>query len=62
MLRSKTTVPETFSRQALNDLTRDLGLPNREEEFRQFFNNDDEKSVVYYSNAKGLVDELKPNT
>lgn len=62
MLRGKTTVPETFSRQALNDLTTDLGLPNREEEFRQFFNNDDEKSVVYYLNVKGLVDELKPNT
>lgn len=84
----KTKDPETFSREELNDLIRDLNLPkdgaellasrlknknllakkvtayfyrNREEEFRKFFTKDDENSVVYCSNVKGLVDELKPN-
>ncbi|GBP10891.1 hypothetical protein EVAR_5469_1 [Eumeta japonica] len=85
----KTKDPETFSREELNDLIRDLNLPkdgaellasrlkhknllapkvtayfyrNREEEFRKFFTKDDENSVVYCSNVKGLVDELKPDT
>ncbi|XP_046600523.1 uncharacterized protein LOC124295250 [Neodiprion lecontei] len=35
---------------------------NREKKFRKFFMNDDQNSVVYCSDVKALVDELKPNT
>lgn len=85
----ETKDPETFSREELNDLIRDLNLPkdgaellasrlkhknllaqkvtayfyrNREEEFRKFFTKDDENSVVFCSNVKGLVDEFIPDT
>lgn len=84
----KTKEPETFSREELNDLVRDLALPkdgaellasrlkekhllakdvsvsfyrNREKKFRKFFMNDDQNSVVFCSDVKDLVDELKPN-
>ena len=33
-----------------------------EEEFCKFFTKDDENSLVFCSDVKGLVDELKPNT
>lgn len=88
MPERKTKDPETFNREELNDLVRDLNLPkdgaellasrlknknllakkvsayfyrDREKEFRKFFTKDDENSVVYCSDVKGLVDELKPN-
>ena len=34
---------------------------NREKSFRKFFTKDDGKSLVYCSDVKGLVDEIKPN-
>lgn len=34
---------------------------DREKKFRKFFTNDTENSLVYCSDVKGLVDELKPN-
>lgn len=88
MPERKTKDPETFNREELNDLVRDLNLPkdgaellasrlknknllakkvsayfyrDREKEFRKFFTKDDENSVMYCSDVKGLIDELKPN-
>lgn len=34
---------------------------NREKQFRKFFTKNDKNSVVYCSNVKSLVDDLKPN-
>ena len=35
---------------------------DRQKEFRKFFTIDEENSLVFCSDVKGLVDELKPNT
>jgi hypothetical protein len=35
---------------------------DREKEFRKFFTKDEENSLVFCSDVKSLVDELKPNT
>lgn len=35
---------------------------DREKEFRKFFTNDEENSLVYCTDVRGLVDALKPNT
>jgi len=35
---------------------------DREKEFRKFFTKDEENSLVFCSDVKGLVDELKSNT